>query len=1102
MNDLIGDPRLGRLFATPGRACALQLWIAQIQTDEGLENRFVYGRLLPYSFSSRKWNMSSDDKFEVVADCRAQVIRVTAYMASEQAGDLLGRLANGDDIQTISSALGLVLPDSLDKRIGDFRLSGRHVCRPAMLLLNRDAHAGVGPQSPHGSASAFSAALCAADKEQLFNTARGPDPEMARFLVRRMNADTGLDFAAKDGTRFGDLELLVFPTLDDHERELLEVSRSEGGNVLVVKLDVSQLPGFSRFFVRAQILNDGQLVFSCLKSVGAGITQIIECVFEMPEGIRGITDSAEVEIHGVRDEGDVATLCCCWKTHYVREISLSLNASSGANSGGEVRLGWLDKALKGSLRNSARVKAAQIINRGDVTPASIVGGRQADPWVDTNRKVIDLLRVLHPPTSEARFFGRLSEGDGTERLKLAEWIKRQFGKYRDHQIIYFDPYFEDAGIGLFVPNASDKGQYVIFTTVSTAKSSSTQIQKPSVAEDGNADPDRIDNLLASCRQLQGLTRGMDLRIFGVKPGALHDRYMLVGDRRGLPVAGFNLSNSIQKANEDHPLLVTPIPMDALHEVFNYATRLIQRAASGPSADSDDLVPIFDSRRQVQPVPQRFTPLDFLDGAWAGTVLSTWTGDKSLRGLHGQALRVRLGKLGWLLGGESLRVPQPVNPDICAIVMKTDPEQAQDRWEVVAELLAHLPHGDSPWHEAGTSNSRLNDFLASYLEGAFLRVSDVPPGASFTSIQSQLFQQDLEAFLRGPYRYEHFHHRIKYRALKWADVFAIRFLWHTVPERLMSLSTRYAVTLEKEANYRDAIKLSLLSQIVGEISLSIEIGLSEAQRESLLCSTNGCLTWLGLASLRKESEGGEGAQRTVARLALLERQARIRALGWILNGFARTHGSETSFNIVRQALFDALPPMLTQSDAEFLVDSLLGHMREMGWSEPWLSEDVIAPLMKAGRVTPHELCGIWVKELTLRMSEKLHGQHVSFQRLREGRVTEVAAFLVARSPVETQGKAIDSLLKLVKKARTNVQQPLASTMNWARWDCSLEVAMWVYALCRHVAHHTQASEALPSRFLELCQSARDIAMVRTVEDWRRHGVNRGALAAFIEEVAEI
>ncbi|WP_034181967.1 VPA1262 family protein [Burkholderia pyrrocinia] len=1096
LKDLIDDARLGRLFATPRRACALQIWIAQIQTDDGIENRFVYGRLLPYSFHSEKWSASSDERFEAFNGYRAQVILATLYIGSDQTGELLIRLSKGGDIKEVSGALGLNLPELLERRIGAFSLRDCYTYRPVALLLNRDAHENVGLQSPHGSASAFSAAITTVDKERLFTTARGLDPDMARFLIKRMNADTGLDFAGNDATRFGDLELLVFPTLDDHERELLDISWADERKALVIELNLMQLPGFSTFFVHSQIMNNGQRVFSRVMAVDNGASDVVKCRFELPDGLGDIADSTEVEIHGMKDGDAAATFCCNWKIHYVREINISGRAVGHAS--GEVKLGWLDKALKKNLRGSARVAAAQSVNRGADGFVSTVGGRQADPWVTANRKVSELLGVLHPKKSEARFFGRLSEGDGTERLQFVEWIKQQFAKYRDHQIIFFDPYFEDAGIGMFVPNASDKGEYVVFTTVPPTKPS-TRAQKPALGDD--PDSNRVDNLLASCKQLQGLVQRIDLKIFGVKPGALHDRYMLVADRRGLPVAGFNLSNSIQKANEDHPLLITPIPMDALHEVFSYAARLISRAANGSRDDDEDIAPIFDSKRQEQPARKQVERLDFLRRHFAGKVLSTWTGNDSLRDLHGGDLRVRLAELG-LLDGESLRVPHVPGLDACIGGLNASDDASQEQWGIVAEILAHTQHGNSRWDAVGVHNRAFIDFLAGSLDGVFSRISNVAPDTSFASVSPHLFLQDLEGFLRGSYSHEHFHYRIKYQTLTWSDVYSVKILWSAAPEKLMKLSERYAVTLDQGAHHRDAIKLSLLSQIVGEVSLSIVFGISDEQRESLLKSTNGLLKWMGLASLRDTAKTLEGAKQVVERLALLGPREGNRVMCWLLSSLARKQGNEESFGIVRQALYNALPLKLTENDAEFLVDSLRGHMSELGWSEPWLFAEVIVPLIEDGRITSSELSGIWMKELSSYLDRRLLGETINFDRSREGRVTEVAAFLFARCHFEDQGKAIENLLKILKKARANVQKPLASTMNWNKWDCSLEVAMWIYAFCRYVEHYMEESAVLPTQFVDLCQPSREVAMIRTLDEWRYSGVRQGAFVAFIEEVGEI
>jgi hypothetical protein len=48
LDDLLNDSRLARLFSENARHCAFQLWVLQIKAEQSIENRIVYGRLLPY----------------------------------------------------------------------------------------------------------------------------------------------------------------------------------------------------------------------------------------------------------------------------------------------------------------------------------------------------------------------------------------------------------------------------------------------------------------------------------------------------------------------------------------------------------------------------------------------------------------------------------------------------------------------------------------------------------------------------------------------------------------------------------------------------------------------------------------------------------------------------------------------------------------------------------------------------------------------------------------------------------------------------------------------------------------------------------------------
>ena len=52
--------------------------------------------------------------------------------------------------------------------------------------------------------------------------------------------------------------------------------------------------------------------------------------------------------------------------------------------------------------------------------------------------------------------------------------------------------------------------------------------------------------------------------------------ILIRSANGQPLAGYHLSNSVQRASEKHPLLVTPIPLDVIPQVFEYVDQIIQK----------------------------------------------------------------------------------------------------------------------------------------------------------------------------------------------------------------------------------------------------------------------------------------------------------------------------------------------------------------------------------------------------------------------------------------------------------------------------------------------------------------------------------------------
>ncbi len=182
---------LARLFSLDPQPCALQLWILQIKVDNEHENRILYGRVLPYSFSNNTWSATEDDNFEFLGAAQRRSSGSTCTSAAI-------------DAQSFSNCFALARPSQRSVALStssprQSKCPARHnspergtlIYRPAAYLLNRGAHDRHSLASPHDGAGAFSASVVQTDKNALFRIGENYDIALTNLVVRQLNDDTG-----------------------------------------------------------------------------------------------------------------------------------------------------------------------------------------------------------------------------------------------------------------------------------------------------------------------------------------------------------------------------------------------------------------------------------------------------------------------------------------------------------------------------------------------------------------------------------------------------------------------------------------------------------------------------------------------------------------------------------------------------------------------------------------------------------------------------------------------------------------------------------------------------------------------------------------------
>lgn len=1091
LDNLLSDFRLARLFSPETRPCALQLWVLQIKSDQSIENRLVYGRLLPYSHANRSWSFSDNDRYHAFGQIKAKVTRLNLYIDSIQCAELLRQLSAGQSISAINETLGLECPKRLRKQFGSTALEADNLAyRPVAYLLNRDAYDRQSISSPHGAAGAFSASIIQVNKEALFRLREEYNATLTTSVVERLNAETGLDFGGADATRFGDLELLVFPTLNDLEQNLLSVEWIDSPCALSARFIPIQVPFFDRFQFHLSIANDGQIVSSTIASANRDEKGVFEYVFQLSEELRERADSSELEIFGFpNDRPDEGVLCCRWQIGYIREVHFQGRVvGQGASP---VKFDWLEKATRPDM--SDRVKSALTVNRGNLGFGSRIGERKAAPWVPANHELLSLFARLHPPKSEGQFFQRWSMGDGEGRLQFVEWFRALLAKYQQHQIVIFDPYFETAGLGLVLICAETESDYIVFTS----------LPKPSKAvEDAQEECDqlisgRVNNLIASCEHNSYLLRRIKFRIYGLKEGRLHDRYILIMGSDKLPVAGFHLSNSFQKAAENYPLLITPIPSDVLLQVEQYKSVLVQEAMatrSGSEAENSVMRLLFDSTASPE-VARRYEPLRFLEKSEAGNVLSVWSGESSLKGLSGDQLRAQMATLG-LLRDNSLVLPDGLHN--CINEEEINSKGFNATWGVLGEVLAHSSTGDAGGRDLESERDFL-ELLSQYLKASFDRVHD-SMDKELAVVDVRLFRKPVEVLLHSPHYIDHLIHPTKYAALTWPEYFAIKFLWWHTPDCLLAIAEAQISSLPIEPNETEVVRLSLLSQIVSEISLSIQFDISKTQRDCLIHSSQGLLQWMGFNAIERQLGTPDGLASVMSLLESFSHFERVRVLGWMAHHAAMDSNKAEIYKDLVAALLEALPETIPVEELRYLVDSMRGHMGKLAWAEPWLFRDVVLPLLQSDRATAEDACGIWMQELASMLGPQSNNQPRLFDRAREGQTTNIASFLFAYSSPEQREASLTAMNDILKRQRRILQQPLASTSNWAQWDDALRVSLWILAFGRWSEFYLRERGVTYQKLEQLSWDAHWLATVRPIEEWQSEGASKqGELTAFLEQV---
>lgn len=1044
---LASDFRLYDLFGDADSLSTTQLWVLEIEREDASELRYLYGRTLPGSYQSNEWTGTTTSKTPLYEKCSVRTHALTLRTSAEKLKIFLQSFINGASLQEATKLATLVLSEKLSAKVGSVTFGIKPNVRPVMHLPTRDYFQSKTKRlSPTSFVSADSGAVFSEGKPNVFAVPEGCDRKIAEAACYALDADTGLNFAALDAWRLGDFEFICVPGLTNSGRPKFEITLKGKSSSLKLFEPLTREP--ADLLVVLNAYSDDSVQVSYVARLGKTIRYPIDHTFIIEEFKNQVATAFTLEIYALGEAGEESCLRLQTGAYFVRSMNMSMQMIESTRS--TDRMGWLAKQVP--ARAKAKLEAAERVARAVHPSRSEIGGHANDPWVSQNRLIESKVQGLLPKASTGRFFLTLSDSGGMSRLHLIDWLRGVFERYHDAQIAWIDPFMEDVGIELLHMMGTTTGDYLIITTEKQSK------------EDSEADPklqNRTQRLLSCCAKWgNGYFGNVRLKVLAVPESKVHDRMILIRAADGRPLAGYHLSNSIQRANDNFPLLATPIPLDVLPHVFEFADRIIQSTLHGDEMKAPTAKLIFDSTACRPEVKENSEELNhrssFVDAPRAGDVLAWWLNDQEFAGLSGPDLLQLMSSKGNVKDGQ------------------LDPERFKDMpskfwsegfpfqdfhsaWDAVGYVLANSHAGEFFTEDMTPLPDALKQMLLEHLNPSRADALQAKVKKSYLDVEYYR-SMSLSMLLLSNYEPSSVFH---YSAVgtSWSDYYALKILWSRAPQNFVDWLAATCSNPIGESHR----KCALLAQAFQLICLTLTFDKKPEQIDALLKSSVSIVAWVGIHAFKDAINDGSFGVDAISKLDLIEPHSGQRTvLCWLINEANYDNSDAKPYLIAK--LTQSIDAPLTDKQLQDILQPVRDRLGRLHHLTPWVMESLLIPMLGLKVIDAAQVSREWLDDLTTQWREALDGGRLYFTYDGNGAFTDELAALTAHLAPADQVHVFDEIGKIFKALARTIRQPLSPQVNWSSYIRAYEVNLWLFALARRIASLVHRGEDQPLKTL--------------------------------------
>lgn len=1030
LDRLASDIRLHNLFGEDQYLTVTQVWVLEINRAGSAELRFLYGRSLPGTYESNSWAGTTSSKLPLYDDWFVRTHALTLHSSSRHLKIFLEQFLDGATLQDASQLARLDFNDKLAAKVGTTTFGANPIARPVMHLPTRGFFQfRTSRVSPTDYASVDSAAISSEGKPWLFSMPGGSDRIIAEAACRTLDADTGLDFTKLDAWRIGDFEFICAPSLTHAERSKYDISLRGTDSYIELFEPLTHQASDLLVVVNAYSEDSVQATYTVRFDKHASYP--LKQRFTLEALQNQACTSFTLEIYAV---GDISYLVLQTGNYFVRSINLNMQLVEPIRSNG--KFSWLEKHVP--PKQKSKVEAAGRVGRAIRPSRSQLGGHDLDPWVAINWATEETIRQLFPKPSKGRFFPKLTDSGGTSRLRLTDWLREIFESNYNAQIAWIDPFMEDVGIELLNRMGTSTGDYLIITTEKISN------------DDAKADvgqPSRIQRLLSQCEDWgNGYFGNVRLKVLVVPESKIHDRIILVRSESGRPLAGYHLSNSIQRANDKFPLLATPIPLDVLEPVFEYADQIIQSTLHADGGKAPTAEVIFDSATFEKMRKDDEEPLglnhrsSFVEASRAGDVLAWWLNDPGFAGLSGVPLMNQLEAKGKVKDGElDPEIFDNVPPKFWTDGLPT--EDFHSFWDAFGYVLAHTHAGQLYTKGVKPFPQALQTALLAHLQPC--RAGALQPRKRNTLLDLEYYRsQDLSSLLLSP-NVPHAVFRYSPVESSWSDYYALKLLWSHAPQVLVTFLSATCATPIKDLRAH-----ALVNEAFKHICMCLGFDKNLVQLEALMHSETSIVTWVGLHAFKDAINNGTLGAEALSNIDKIAPASLHRTiLCWLVNE-ANYVKSDIKPHLISK-LTQSLQGPLSDQELQDILQPVRGRLGRLHHFTPWILESLLLPMLERKTIEAASICREWLNELKTQWHAALRKDSLYFTLEADGAFTDELAILTSYLATEDQESVVAELWRVFNTLARTIRKPLSSQVDWVSYIRAHEVNLWIYALARRI-----------------------------------------------------